>query len=95
MDWEAWPSAVHVVTRSRARLSDWTELNSRLNYDYINFKAWIISQFSCIFPFLFTLDRQFSDVLQEENGITYNRQDMEVTYLSINREMDKEDVVYI
>ena len=58
-------------------------------------KQYILSTLSNIFQFLFTLDRQFSDVLQEENGITYNRQDMEVTYLSINREMDKEDVVYI
>ena len=27
MDREAWPAAVHEVTKSRTRLSDWTELN--------------------------------------------------------------------
>ena len=27
MDREAWPAAVHRVTKSRTRLSDWTELN--------------------------------------------------------------------
>ena len=27
MDREAWPAAVHGVTKSRTRLSDWTELN--------------------------------------------------------------------
>ena len=27
MDREAWRAAVHVVTKSRTRLSDWTELN--------------------------------------------------------------------
>ena len=27
MDWEAWSAAIHGVTKSRTRLSDWTELN--------------------------------------------------------------------
>ena len=27
MDWEAWRTAIHGVTKSRTRLSDWTELN--------------------------------------------------------------------
>ena len=27
MDWEAWRAAVHGVTKSWTRLSDWTELN--------------------------------------------------------------------
>ena len=27
IDREAWRAAVHVVTKSRTRLSDWTELN--------------------------------------------------------------------
>ena len=27
MDWEAWCAAIHGVTKSRTRLSDWTELN--------------------------------------------------------------------
>ena len=27
MEREAWRAAVHVVTKSRTRLSDWTELN--------------------------------------------------------------------
>ena len=27
MDWEAWRATVHGVAKSRARLSDWTELN--------------------------------------------------------------------
>ena len=29
------------------------------------------------------------------SSTTYNSQDMETTYMSINRGMDKEDVVYI
>ena len=28
MDREAWPAAVHGVTKSQTRLSDWTELKS-------------------------------------------------------------------
>ena len=28
MDREAWHAAIHGVTKSRTRLSDWTELNS-------------------------------------------------------------------
>ena len=27
MDREAWPAAIHGVTKSQTRLSDWTELN--------------------------------------------------------------------
>ena len=27
LDREAWPAAVHMVTKSQTRLSDWTELN--------------------------------------------------------------------
>ena len=27
MDWEAWHAAIHGVTKSRTRLSDWTEVN--------------------------------------------------------------------
>ena len=27
MDWEAWPAAIHGVTKSWTQLSDWTELN--------------------------------------------------------------------
>ena len=27
MDWEAWRAAIHGITKSRTRLSDWTELN--------------------------------------------------------------------
>ena len=27
MDWEAWRAVIHGVAKSRARLSDWTELN--------------------------------------------------------------------
>ena len=30
-DREAWRAAVHVVAKSRAQLSDWTELHMRLN----------------------------------------------------------------
>ena len=31
MDGEAWSAAVHGVTKSRTRLSDWTELNNQLD----------------------------------------------------------------
>ena len=34
MDREAWHAAIHGVTRSRTRLSDWTELNSTEFYLY-------------------------------------------------------------
>ena len=33
MDREAWRAAVHGVTKSRTRLSDWTELNWRCHWD--------------------------------------------------------------
>ena len=33
MDREAWRAAMHAVAKSRAQLSDWTELNS----EYMNF----------------------------------------------------------
>ena len=35
MDREAWPAAIHGVTRSRTRLSDWTELNQCHYFHYI------------------------------------------------------------
>ena len=34
MDREAWSAAIHGVTKSRARLSDWTELNWRQHQTY-------------------------------------------------------------
>ena len=36
MDREAWHAAVHGVAKSRTRLSDWTELNSFCQRNYIN-----------------------------------------------------------
>ena len=36
-DREAWCAAIHGVTNSRTRLSDWTELNSELGHDHINY----------------------------------------------------------
>ena len=38
MDREAWHAAVHGVTKSRAQLSDWTELNWTDGYIYKKFK---------------------------------------------------------
>ena len=32
MDREAWPAAIHGVTKSQTRLSDWTELNWGMNF---------------------------------------------------------------
>ena len=37
MDREAWCAAVHVVTKSRTRLSDWTELNL-IQYDWCHYR---------------------------------------------------------
>ena len=34
MDREAWPAVVHGVTKSRTRLSDWTELNGKFSFLY-------------------------------------------------------------
>ena len=39
MDREAWRAAVHGVTESRTRLSDWTELNPSQDEQKINFSA--------------------------------------------------------
>ena len=36
MDREAWHAAVHAVAKSRIRLSDWTELNNKINKDFKN-----------------------------------------------------------
>ena len=35
MDREAWRAAIHGVAKSRTWLSDWTELNWKLNYVFI------------------------------------------------------------
>ena len=35
MDWEAWRNAVHGVTKSRTRLSDWTQLTDKLGVLYL------------------------------------------------------------
>ena len=43
MDREAWPAAVHGITKSRTWLSDWTELNSTVFY----FMWWGIEWFVC------------------------------------------------
>ena len=36
LDREAWRAAIHRVTKSRTRLSDWTELNRALNVDSVS-----------------------------------------------------------
>ena len=36
MDWEAWRVAIHGVTNSRTRLSDWTELNWACLWDCLD-----------------------------------------------------------
>ena len=43
MDREAWPAAIHGVTKSQTRLSDWTELNWTQNLRVSNFinKIWL------------------------------------------------------
>ena len=38
MDREAWRALIHGVAKSRARLSDWTELKTLMNYS--QFQSW-------------------------------------------------------
>ena len=42
MDREAWRAVIHGVTKSRTRLSDWTELNWTKAHTHINVKAHIL-----------------------------------------------------
>ena len=52
MDGEAWHAAVHGVTKSRTRLSDWTELIGVYLYVYIPLFAWFCTFVSCCFVFV-------------------------------------------
>ena len=58
---EAWRAAIHGVTKSWTRLSDWTELNwtcpmtcygSKINFKFLNFKFNTLHNLPCNFPFL-------------------------------------------
>ena len=40
MDRDAWCAAVHVVAKSRTRLSDWTELNTLPNWFWCTAEVW-------------------------------------------------------
>ena len=42
MDREAWHAVIHGVTKSRTRLSDWTELNGRNISTYTSLDFWIL-----------------------------------------------------
>ena len=56
MDREAWRAAVHVVTKSQTRLSDWTELKVQFHTNR-NTPGWLVLRpslpRSCLFCFLF------------------------------------------
>ena len=49
MDWEAWHAAVHGVSKSWTRLSDWTELKKTLKYSI--FFLWVSASFYCFSSF--------------------------------------------
>ena len=54
MNREAWLAAIHWVSKSRTRLSDWTELNKNLPYSTWNY--WHLSEFRCVKKVKFTPD---------------------------------------
>ena len=41
MDREAWRAAIHGVTKSQTRLSDWTELNWQINWNIYIFHIYM------------------------------------------------------
>ena len=47
MDREDWPAAVHGVTKSRTRLSDWAELNKKTNYKEIKLQTNMSYEHTC------------------------------------------------
>ena len=49
MDREAWHAAVHGVTKSQRRLSNWTELNSE-GYSWRLFRLWGWRPLTCMVP---------------------------------------------
>ena len=47
MDREDWPAAVHGVTKSQTRLSDWAELNKKTNYKEIKLQTNMSYEHTC------------------------------------------------
>ena len=66
MDREAWRAAIHGVTKSRTRLSDWTELNwtetlykiTVRTKEFMKFAGYKISLQKSV-PFLYTISELF------------------------------------
>ena len=52
MDREAWHAVVHGVTKSRTRLSDWTELNTYVEKGKKKMVKWISSYISCLTQYI-------------------------------------------
>jgi len=81
VDREAWRAAVHGVTKSQTRLSDWTELNYLLLY-FINFGQEIICVTITIYLFLKTpnqflgpIPESLNQNLLERGTCTLERED--------------------
>ena len=103
MDREAWHAAVHGVAKSQTRLSDWTELNCATMESSMEVPQKpknVVTIYDPAIPFF--------DIYSDKNVIkkrykhpnahfstNYNIQDMETTYMFIDRWKDKENVVHI
>ena len=56
MDREAWRAAVHGVTNSQTRLSDWTELRDKYCHNYMNISITKLTTYKLQYPFKISLN---------------------------------------